>query len=407
MKIHLQASGFFCGLLVTVVCTSAQTWTQTSAPTNLSWVAVASAADGTRLAAVANQVPSGPYLIYASTNSGCSWNLRTNGLPPGFIWTSVACSADGSKLFAAPFSVGGIYVSTNWGTTWTVTNNLPNYRGTGYVAASADGSTLVFVAEAGVGIYVSTNSGASWKLSLSNSLTGPEWNGVFCSADGTKMAAEGGWTESTSRLVTSTNGGSSWEIGFSQSYPIQTGVGFPFCSDADGSKLFVFNADRSLLESTNWGATWSTNLVGFPYGWFCVACSGGGDKLLEGGGGSIWTSTDAGNTWTSNNAPNLNWWSVASSADGSKLVAADFNGNGIWTLQTTPKPQLNLASSGDGLALSWVVPSTNFVLQQNSDLTIANWVTLTNAPALNLSNLNDELVLSPSNSSGFFRLMAQ
>jgi hypothetical protein len=34
-------------------------------------------------------------------------------------------------------------------------------------------------------------------------------------------------------------------------------------------------------------------------------------------------------------------------------------------------------------------------------------VTLTNTPALNLTNLNNELTLSPSNSSGFFRLISQ
>jgi hypothetical protein len=53
------------------------------------------------------------------------------------------------------------------------------------------------------------------------------------------------------------------------------------------------------------------------------------------------------------------------------------------------------------------VPSTNFGLQQNLDLSTTNWVTLTNAPVLNLTNLQDEIILSPTNSSGFFRLISQ
>jgi hypothetical protein len=57
--------------------------------------------------------------------------------------------------------------------------------------------------------------------------------------------------------------------------------------------------------------------------------------------------------------------------------------------------------------LSWIVPSTNFVLQQNVDLGTTNWVTLTNVPVLNPTNLQEEVSFSPSNSAGFFRLGTQ
>jgi hypothetical protein len=48
------------------------------------------------------------------------------------------------------------------------------------------------------------------------------------------------------------------------------------------------------------------------------------------------------------------------------------------------------------------VPSTNFVLQQSADL--ISWADLTNAPALNLTNLQNQVTLPPSNGSGFYRL---
>jgi hypothetical protein len=47
------------------------------------------------------------------------------------------------------------------------------------------------------------------------------------------------------------------------------------------------------------------------------------------------------------------------------------------------------------------------VLQQNLDLTTTDWVTLTNTPMLNFTNLDDEVTLSPTNSSGFYRLVSQ
>ena len=100
------------------------------------------------------------------------------------------------------------------------------------------------------------------------------------------------------------------------------------------------------------------------------------------------------------------WTGIACSADGNRLMAVAYPA-GIWCAQITPKPAMNFMANDAKVALSWLVPSTNFVLQENSDLTPTNWVALSNTPALNLSNLNDEVVLSPTNSSGFFRLISQ
>ena len=88
------------------------------------------------------------------------------------------------------------------------------------------------------------------------------------------------------------------------------------------------------------------------------------------------------------------------------MVAVTLNG-GIYTLQSTPAPLVSITFSGDHLAFSWIVPSTNFGLQQNDDLTTSNWAAVTNVPVLNLTNLQNEVVLAPTNSSGFFRLISQ
>src|SRR5256885_1783813 len=64
--------------------------------------------------------------------------------------------------------------------------------------------------------------------------------------------------------------------------------------------------------------------------WVSVASSADGSKLVaaakfdQAGNpvGLIHTSTNSGATWTQTSAPSNSWSSVASSADGSKLVAA-------------------------------------------------------------------------------------
>jgi hypothetical protein len=63
---------------------------------------------------------------------------------------------------------------------------------------------------------------------------------------------------------------------------------------------------------------------------------------------------------------------------------------------------MNLAPSDTNYTISWLIPSTNFVLQQSPDL--ISWSSVTDILVLNLTNLNYELTFSPSNSSGFYRL---
>jgi photosystem II stability/assembly factor-like uncharacterized protein len=96
--------------------------------------------------------------------------------------------------------------------------------------------------------------------------------------------------------------------------------------------------------------------------WYSIASSADGKKLVAvnfgtsvGNGGRIYTSTDSGVTWTPRENAR-NWYSVASSADGSKLVAAVYQGNiytstdsGVtWTPRENVRNWYSVASSADG-----------------------------------------------------------
>ena len=96
--------------------------------------------------------------------------------------------------------------------------------------------------------------------------------------------------------------------------------------------------------------------------WYAIASSADGTKLVaEVVGGGIYTSTNSGINWVLTTAPTNYWQGVASSADGVKLVAA-VNSGGIYTstnsgttwMQQTNAPSLGwntLASSADGTKL--------------------------------------------------------
>src|SRR5882757_3220497 len=74
--------------------------------------------------------------------------------------------------------------------------------------------------------------------------------------------------------------------------------------------------------------TWTQ--VGGNNGWESVASSADGSKLVAVANGIIITSADSGNSRIYAGAPSNEWYSVASSADGNKLVAAVYEG-GIYT----------------------------------------------------------------------------
>ena len=356
----------------------AQTWTLTSAPSG-NWSSIASSADGTRLAAT---IKSGG--IYISTNSGATWTLSG---APSKGWYSVAASASGSNLVA---TADGIYTSTNMGVVWSFRTNLMRLES---VASSADGIKLVAAAWGPGYVYTSTNAGATWQKT-----TAPEgyWTSVASSADGSGlMVGYGGY------VYISTNSGATW---------IQKAPG----SSSAAAVAVAFSADKNtvvwatgggfqsggIYVSTNTGAKWITNTVSGS-GLSSVALSADGRQMVALDGGTFLTSTNSGTSFTNGSDPGVPLKFITASADGSSLAAV-VSGGGIYTLHSIPSPQLNFTPSPTNFILAWIVPSKNFVLQQSPDL--VSWSSVTDTPALDLTNLNNKVSVSLSNSSRFYRL---
>ena len=108
------------------------------------------------------------------------------------------------------------------------------------------------------------------------------------------------------------------------------------------------------------------------------------------------------------------WHAVSCSAAGDKIVALSFPEPAIYTLQLPlpapplpAAPLLSLAASAGTPIISWLVPSSSFVLQENSDLATTNWTDVPSTPSLNFTNLHYELTLSPVGTSRFYRLKQQ
>jgi hypothetical protein len=75
--------------------------------------------------------------------------------------------------------------------------------------------------------------------------------------------------------------------------------------------------------------------------------------------------------------------------------------------RVTPSPLLGIQATNGNIGISWLIPSTNFVLQQSTHLTATHWQPIARSPVLNFSNLHDEVAVPNTASNSFFRLIAQ
>jgi hypothetical protein len=398
MKAFTTSLIIFCSLLIAPESALCQAWTQSIAPTNIYWSSIASSADGNNLVAVA----SSENFIYTSTDSGTTWVQVTN--PPIGSWMSVASSADGNKLAVAGLN-SPICLSTNSGVNWSVSDSLK--QGWSAIASSAEGSKLLAAAQGDSNgnpglVFTSTNSGGTWAPTI---LPNASWRSVASSADGTKLMAACFKDTNGNQcpIFLSTNSAASW---ISNNMPVSYWDAVA-CS-SDGTKLIAGDYYGMIYTSTNSGNSWISNRMANTIA--SVASSSDGNEFIAvEDGGLIHVSTNYGTAWTAPDTSYENWTAVASSADGTKMVATAWPGydDGIFFSDSIPSPRLIVSSSFANLLISWIVPSTNLVLQQCSEISTGNWTTLTNLPMLNFSNLHEQLTLSPTNSSGFFRLISK
>lgn len=396
-------------LLLAVKPALAQNWSA-STSSFMPWTAVASSANGRQVWAALTNGP-----VFHSTNSGASWGTVHWENP--YYTTGLASSPNGNVLAACTgfLSPGRIYVSTDSGVTWPQSSAPLKYWTS--ITCSAAGHKLMATATNG-DVYISEDTGETW---LPSGSPAQIWVSSAMSADGSQLAL----VSTNGILCISSDGGNTWTTNNpgNSSQPLAKG-GEPALKNANGApntnwQAVACSADKSRLVavvnggpiylSTDAGTNWTASTAPSA-GWKLVACSANGSAMIAATtNGPIYTSIDFGTSWVSNTVAVSRWVSVAVSADGSRMVAAAAPGFGqpqsrIYTLYNEPKPRLNLVETSNQVSLAWTIPGTNFVVQQSANLDSSGWLTLTNAPTLNLSNLQYELSLSSSNSSGFFRL---
>ena len=182
----------------------------------------------------------------------------------------------------------------------------------------------------------------------------------------------------------------------------------------DGSLLAMgYNGFGQLGNGAAGASTNQPELI-VPNGVVAVA-AGAYHSLFLKSDGSLWGmgnnasgelgdgTTNAGSSWKVLSGAYTGFNGIALSADGSRLFAAFYLG-GIFSQTFPATPNLGIAAANGAAKLSWVVPSMNLALQSRTNLNSDAWQTVSNAPGLNLTNLQEEVVVPMAGSNSFFRL---
>jgi len=294
---------------------------------------------------------------------------------------------------------GYAYYSTDFGSTWILTEGP--LRRWNALASSGDGLAVAALDTYSRLVLTSTNGGRNWRTN--SPPISDVWSSIASSADGNRLIVAAGASQYTGTLFTSTNAGVSW---ISNNLPKQYWGGV--ASSADGKTLVAMVVQGYLgpiYISTNAGFSWS--LTSAPTtNWGAITISADGTKIAactdRNYDGALFTSTNRGLTWQSQVVLLDTPRKLASSADGATLFLS--SGRDIAMLQTMPTPVIEATISNQQLALSWIVPSAPFVLQQTSDLRTPQWTDVPIPPVLIFTNLHFQVTVPASNPAAYYRL---
>jgi photosystem II stability/assembly factor-like uncharacterized protein len=271
-------------------------------------------------------------------------------------WMAVTSSADGNKLVALDRTNAiTVYVSDDGGATWAENLKLGGY--TAAVASSANGTWLI-VAVYGDRIYTSSDSAQSWVPRTQHDVYS-SWQSVATSADGKRSIAV-----DANAIYTSADYGQTWVAqGPPPNWHTTSCCWSRAASSADGSHLVIApTGNSSIYTSEDYGATWVPR--DNPRNWLAVASSANGSHLVactwsltSSCCSQIFTSDDYGISFVPRGSLHNFTNAVASSADGSTLIALSAPPDRLsvsldfgvtWVPRESPRQWTSAASSADG-----------------------------------------------------------
>ena len=241
--------------------------------------------------------------LIATIPTNAQW-MKTNGLYAGSVY---ALAVRGTNLFAGTY-YGGVFLSTDNGTSWTSS-------GLSDVAAFTVSGPNLFAGTYYGFVFLSTNDGTSW-TEVDSGLVDPHKHIYALTVIDTNLFAG-----TDAGVFLSTNSGTGWT-------EVNSGLTKTFVSSfaVSGNNLFVGTYDGGVFLSTNFGTSWTEVNSGLT-NTIVRALYVSGVNLFAGTyGGGVFLSTNNGTDWTEVNSGLSNTYVGAFAVSGSNLFAGTDGG---------------------------------------------------------------------------------
>ncbi len=269
--------------------------------------------------------------VFLSSDSGTTWTTVNNGLTETII-TSLTIS--GTNIFAGTQD-SGVYLSTNTGSSWTAVNN--GLLATNVVSLASLGTNIL----AGIlqrGVFLSTDTGATW-TPINNGFSNLNVGALVVSGTNIFAVDHGGYF-----VYLSTDTSSIWSQ-IDRSY-LQGGI---TSLAVIGQNIFVGTGNGSgILLSTDTGLTCTAVNNGLPLYTNVNSLLVNGTNIFAGTSGGVFLSTNNGGIWSAINNGFTDSTINSLAVSGNNIIFAGTDIAGVWKINlgcTIPAPSITDADN--------------------------------------------------------------
>jgi hypothetical protein len=267
---------------------------------------------------IGNARNGGPAVLMKGSASGSNSTWTPATLAGSFDQVTALAFSGASIIYAGASAFnaagGGVYKSTDGGTTWAAANSGITSSSIDAIAVDPSNSNNVYAAGSGH-LYKSTNAGTSW-TELSQTVGG----GASIAISSTTV-----YVGSSTGLIYSTNGGTSWTAPATSPAPVNSIVIYP------GSTTVAYAASNTgVFQTTNGGASWTQLINGSlpsPVQVTSLAITAAATLYAATPSGLFYIP--ASGTWTSTQIGVGNYTPQLVAVDASSTVYAAIVGSGI------------------------------------------------------------------------------
>jgi hypothetical protein len=312
-----------------VSTTNGATWVSNPMFEEFSWGESSISEDGTYILVLAQQGN-----LYVSQNSGGVFTIKITDFTRFWEWSDM--SNTGQYMMASSLA-DGVHISSDYGSNWNEIINIPtDIVDVGFVHVSKTGVsqfTGYFGSDGGTGgLFVSTNSGTTF---TQHSIRFGNYYDIVEATNSNYMVL----FEFPGSLWVSSDLG----VTFTEKLAAPARKWTAISMSQNGEYMVAVTEDDLVYVSNDFGNTWTSKIDATPRDWSFASTTVDGEIMIAGGIGiPVFISTDFGTTWTTLTA-NKSVYSSSVSHVTNTIFYAEYNGK-VYSYTSSPPTNLVLSS---------------------------------------------------------------